>query len=437
MNQKTLSLITLSLLSLNVMAAEPATLKLIGDWELEVTYNGKTSKLTVVPPAPTIVKDELYKSLRDYRPTGGGWTRGTALRGVKAQECTSRHALVKTSLVVKSSTDANAIVYEDQKDYALTADWGTVGRLPKGRIKKGQPVYMSYEYIKLRIDAIVLTKEGTLAVRQGVAHPANPEPAPILPTDTRLANIWFNGHLQKLSDDNLFPILENAYPEPPKTTPSIAQKLIPRAYAKLVNGEKIRILAWGDSVTVGTFVPNPHINRWQNQFVTRLKAQFPKAQIELITEAWGGRNTSSYLNEPKGSIHNYQEKVLDVKPDLIITEFVNDAGLNEKGVFERYGRILNDFKNIGAEWIILTPHYVRPDWMGLKSEKNIDNDPRIYVQALRKFAAQNNIALADGSLRYGRLWRQGIPYASLMMNAINHPNPFGMKLFADALMALF
>jgi hypothetical protein len=45
--------------------------------------------------------------------------------------------------------------------------------------------------------------------------------------------------------------------------------------------------------------------------------------------------------------------------------------------------------------------------------------------------------VADASLRYGRLWRQGITYSTLMMNNINHPNTSGMGLFADALMSLF
>lgn len=44
-----------------------------------------------------------------------------------------------------------------------------------------------------------------------------------------------------------------------------------------------------------------------------------------MTEAWGGRNTDSYRNEPAGSVHNYKEKVPDLKPDLIVSEFVNDA----------------------------------------------------------------------------------------------------------------
>ena len=168
-----------------------------------------------------------------------------------------------------------------------------------------------------------------------------------------------------------------------------------------------------------------------------MRERFPKTDIELLTEAWGGRNTGSYLNEPPGSAHNYREKVLGAKPDLIVSEFVNDAGLNPQQVKERYGTLLADFQGIGAERIILTPHYVRPDWMGLLGEREIDEDPRAYVAGLRQFAAEHPVALADAALRYGRLWRQGIPYSTLMLNSINHPDARGMKIFADALMELF
>ena len=142
---------------------------------------------------------------------------------------------------------------------------------------------------------------------------------------------------------------------------------------------------------MGTFVPDWEHNRWQEQFVARLKARFPQANIELLTEAWGGRNTGSYLAEPPGSEHNYQEKVLATKPDLIVSEFVNDAGLTPAQVKERYGKLLADFQGIGAEWIILTPHYVRPDWMGLNRERDVDDDPRPYVAGLREFAAQTTL----------------------------------------------
>ena len=59
------------------------------------------------------------------------------------------------------------------------------------------------------------------------------------------------------------------------------------------------------------------------------------------------------------------------------------------------------------------------------------------MKGLRQFTARNQLALADASLRYGRLWRQGIPYSTLMLNSINHPDARGMRLFADSLLALF
>jgi lysophospholipase L1-like esterase len=198
----------------------------------------------------------------------------------------------------------------------------------------------------------------------------------------------------------------------------------------------LRILAWGDSVTDASYLPDRDRDSWQSQFVKRLRERFPQAEIELITEAWGGRNTASYLAEGPGSPHNYRDKVLGAKPDLIISEFVNDAGLSPAQVEQRYSQLLADFNAIGAEWIILTPHYVRPDWMGLARERMIDDDPRPYVAGLREFAERHQVALGDASQRWGRLWRQGIPYTTLLLNAINHPDARGMKLFADSLMVL-
>ena len=212
----------------------------------------------------------------------------------------------------------------------------------------------------------------------------------LAPGENRLANIFISGRLDALTEDHLFPILETAYPEPAETGLSVAERRLPKSLKKLQSGEPLKILAWGDSVT--TF------HRYQTMFVERLQARYPNAKIELVTEAWGGRNTGSYLSEPPGSEHNYQETVLNRKPDLIVSEFVNDAGLSEANVEERYGKLLADFGKIGAEWIILTPHYVRPSWMGLSSQRNIDEDPRPYVKAVRLFAQKNQVAVAEGSL---------------------------------------
>lgn len=411
----------------------PAQLKLIGPWQIEVRVQSPPIVATVdVAPAELFqVKGEVYSPVPLFNEKAwGGWQKGAALRAVKAQECTNRGLLVPESLVVRSGAQR----FELGKDYAADLEWGSFGRLPQGRIAADQPVEVDYQHGLLRIDSIVLDG-GRVTVRQGKPHPAAPLPPGAEGQGRLLANVFVAGRLAKLGPEHLFPVLETAYPEPPKTSPTPVEQWAPKALAKLRSGQALRLLAWGDSVTACGYLPAE--DRWQAQFVRRLEERFPQAKIELVTEAWGGRNTASYLAEPPGSQHNYQEKVLGAKPDLVVSEFVNDAGLSPEQVETRYGKLLADFRRVGAEWIILTPHYVRIDWMGLTSERQIDQDPRPYVTGLRQFSEKHQVPLADASLRWGRLWRQGIPFSTLHLNSINHPDARGMKLFVDSLMAVF
>ena len=428
-----LSICLISLLLAQV-APKPASFTLAGDWDLQVALEGAESQsLHVSPSVVTNVVAEKYSSLPLFNPKAGGWAKGMQLEGVRAQETTNPGLLDKESFSLRAGPGDDAQRFTPGLDFEIDLLWGTVGRLAGGKIEPEQEVFAAYRHAQMRLDAVAIDTSGKIVLRQGKPQAAAPILGELRPGDRHLGSIYLPGAMNKLSPDHLFPILETAYPERAiAKTPSIR-----RLVQRLESGQPLRILAWGDSVTDGAYLADKATERWQEQFVTRLRARFPKARIELVTQAWGGRNTGSYLAEPPGSPHNYRETVLGVKPDLIISEFVNDAGLKHKQVKERYGKLRADFKKIGAEWIILTPHYVRPDWMGLTKEREIDEDPRPYVAALRKFTARHKIPLADASLRYGRLWRQGIPYNTLMLNAINHPDKRGMQLFADALMALF
>ena len=416
-----------------------ADITLTGDWEIKVALTDPKTEaiLRIAPPQPIEVRAERYDSLPIYNPNGGGWNNGARLRSIANQETTTPFLLDAPTVIFHAGAKDDSETFRLHDDYDIEPRWGTFGRIAGGHIGENVAVFASYRYTPQRLDEVMLTADGKIELRPGEARSgscAAPEPRP---GERRLANIWLPGAIAKLTTDHLFPVLESAYPEPAKSTPSATEALLPKTMAKLRGTDKVRILAWGDSVTDGVYLPEPAKNRWQEQFVARLRERFPKAAIELVTEAWGGQSTGSYLNQPPGKPHNFQETVLNVKPDLIISEFVNDAGLNPSAVEQQYGRLLTDFTAIGAEWIILTPHYVRPDWMGLTRERDIDDDPRPYVAGLREFAARHQVALADAAKRYGRLWRQGIPHSILMMNSINHPDPRGQKIFADALMELF
>ena len=417
-----------------VFGQEAATFTLAGDWDVRVSLPGGVTGTVHVAPATMIrVTAEKYAAIPLFNPKAGGWVKGTQLTGVQAQETTSRNLLDTASFTLRAGPEADALLFTAGKDFEIDLSWGTFGRLPESRIGANQAVYASYRHGQMRVDSVVLTAGGRMELRQGEARAAAPAIRAVAAGERLLGNIYLPGFLTKLEPEHLFPALEPAFPESPKA----GNATVSRVVRRLENGETLRILAWGDSVTDASYLPKKETERWQEQFVSRLRTRFPKARIELLTQAWGGRNTGSYLAEPAGSAHNYRETVLGVKPDLIISEFVNDASLKPAQVEERYSALLSDFRGIGAEWIILTPHYVRPDWMELTREREIDNDPRPYVEGLRQFAAHYDVGLADASLRWGRLWRQGLPYSTLLVNAINHPNAQGMKLFADALMALF
>jgi lysophospholipase L1-like esterase len=411
------------------LAQQPASFTIAGDWEVRVG----SQMLHVTPPEVIAVTAEKYTSIPLFNPKAGGWVKGAQMRGVKALETTSPHLLDEASFALRAGPEPDAPLFTKGVDYEADLSWGTFGRLADGRIKPDRAVFASYRYTPMRLDTVVLTAAGQTVLRQGEPRAAAPAAPAVNAGERRLGNIYLPGFVARLEPDLLFPVLEQSYPEPPKVANAIVTRLVKRLNA----GGPLRILAWGDSVTDGGYLPDKKTERWQEQFVARLRERFPKARIELITQAWGGRNTGSYLKEPPGSPHNYRETVLDAKPDLVVSEFVNDASLKPAQVEERYSKLLADFQSIGAEWIILTPHYVRPDWMGLTRERDIDDDPRPYVAGLRQFAATHDVALADASLRWGRLWRQGIPYNTLLVNSINHPNAQGMRIFADALMALF
>jgi len=427
------SLVLFSLLISLAVQAAPPSLRVVGDWEIEVslTNGGRElrTNLMVSPPQPICVTNEICEHLDDWI-SQSGWAR-KKIAGLTDGLCSARFVLDETSLVVRSGPDDSAMVFEPGKDFRVDVEWSGIGRVTGGRIGSNQPVYLNYRYQKRRLDSVVLTSEGALEIRSGIPHIAMPMPPPLALGETRLANIWLPENIKKLGPSNCFPILEPNFPEPPKSSPSDAEKLLPKTIATLRAGGHLKILAWGDSVTQGYLGED----QWQSQFVRRLKERFPKADIELVTVGWGAHNSQDFLDAPPGHAANYAEKVLAAKPDLVVSEFVNDVPLDVAKVEQNYQKFLADFRTISAEWIILTPHY--NSFMNLMSERDLDDDPRVYVKMVRRFAPENGIALADASIRYGHLWREGIPYSTLMVNTANHPDARGMKLFADSLMALF
>lgn len=418
-------------------------IEITGDWQVRVLpgtlKRGKT-KIAVrqaqtfnVSPATLLhIRDEKYENLPLFDANAAPWARGAKLRQLTTFETTATGSLVSESLVLKSG-QGDAPHYIAGKDYAIEPMWATIGRLPRG-ISENQPVWADYDCGWSRIDTLVVNRQGAVTLQQGMAHNATPPPPALNKDETALANLWIPARLPKMTTENLYPIIEPTYPEPKRRQPS-AVTLLPKTWAKLRSGQPLHILAWGDSVTAGGQASTP-AHQYQNRFVTLLKKQFPSCSLRLTTAGWGGRNSDSFLKEPPDAEFNFERAVLAPRPDLIVMEFVNDAWMTPEIVEDKYTALLKRFNDIGAEWIMLTPHFVRPDWMG-KNSVRVETDPRPYVEGVRQFTARHGVALADASLRWGHLVKEGIPYVTLLSNSINHPDDRGHELFALALMELF
>lgn len=426
--------------TLSVVAVQAApSAVIVGDWQIRVSSPGSPETTLTVTPATRIrVTDEKYNTLTVYNEKAAPWQHGLKLRGVTTVETTAPDALDSATVRIKSGPGDTPLLAADT-DYKLEPRWGTFGSIPGGKAA-GVPVWADYEFGRGRIDSIVREASGKIVLRQGVPHISNPLPPEIAAGETRLFNLWIRARLEKLTDEAVFPITETAYPAAVGATP-VAQSHLPKTWAKLNSGGRgtLHILAWGDSVTAGGQASD-EAHHYQQQFLVRLRKRFPDAKIELTTVAWGGRTTAAFLAEPPGSEHNFQEKVLDARPDLVIMEFVNDAGLSAAQIEERYGMLLGRFREVGAEWAILTPHFVWGEWMGTGTAK-VTHDPRPYVAGLRAFTTKRDsepgLALADTSRHWEHLAAQGIPYQTLLVNSLNHPDDRGHAIFADALMELF
>jgi len=379
------------------------------------------------------VRDEKQDSLPLFNPNTGGWMKGAKLNKLITVECTATGLLLPETVQIKAA-QGEGTPFTHGTDYEMDGFWATFGRKDGGAIQEGQPVWVDYDYIPCRLDSIVVDQAGKLKYMEGKPGTALVHPPTLSSGETAIVNIWLEGKMDGLSDNNLFPIEEVAKPQ--TTGKAQAEKLLPKTLAKLRAGQEVTIVAWGDSVTEGGGVETTPELRYQNQFARRLEQQFPQAKIKMLTAGWGGRCSQNYLDAPRGDTKDFVRDVLEPKPDLVTIEFVNDAYYNEEQTQIQYKKIMDILSGNGSEVILITPHLVRPDWMQVTSMK-FDEDPRPYVHGLRRFAQENGVALADTSRLWCTLWRQGIPYITLEANSINHPDARGHRMFAEALMGVF
>jgi lysophospholipase L1-like esterase len=293
--------------------------------------------------------------------------------------------LVKGSVSVRSTFypgQANTVVYEAGRDYAVDYAAGTIARTADSRI----PDFST--------NMLYGKKEFNHGDYPGFGNRAF------------FAYVDYEAHDASLLCE-----------------PRDQSALLPKTVAKLRKGGPFKIVAFGDSITAGIDAGSPEVV-FHAQWARYLSDRFPRAQITVENGATNGGSTGSEL--PR-----MQEKVLDRSPDLVIIGFgMNDHNISGPSP-EQFAENLKTMvaqirEKTGAEVILYSAFTPNPDW------KYGTHRMALFAEATRRAAEESGCAYADV---FG-LWTKVLlrkDLCSLLANDINHPSDFGHWLYFQAL----
>jgi lysophospholipase L1-like esterase len=195
--------------------------------------------------------------------------------------------------------------------------------------------------------------------------------------------------------------------------------LLGATHTKLLNGQSVKIIAFGDSIAAGGNASRPNLIFWQ-RWADELQRKYPRARITAVNGATGGDTTVQGLKR-------LPTKVLAEKPDLVLIGF----GMNDQNVG---GVPLPEFKKnlekmvaliraqTGADIILFSAFPPNPHWK-FGSHRMAE-----YAAATAQAARETACAYADVFGNWQSLAARKKP-EDLLGNNINHPNDFGHWIY--------
>lgn len=403
-------------------------------WLLSIISCVSLAQVVKVKPAAFVtIKRDVIKLSKDKPDT---WASGTPLPGLQ----TGYRAGLgpRSGAPVPGALDPASVIVKrghqhlvEGKDYVFDHKWGTFGIGPHSRVALGDDVTVTYRYSTLRLDSLVRTASGRIVLKEGKADISTPHPPELAPGEARILNL-FVPYFSDGNNADSFPISESA--REAMTATSVGR--VPKTLTKLRSGQAVNIVCWGDSITDGGDASAPD-RRYPHLFEEALRKKFPAANVSVTVVAAGGSSSPQWLYPEKfpytfSSRKLGWDQVIATKPDLVTIEFINDGFVDAQTISTTYKDVLTRLQAIGAEVILITPSFANLDYMGFKTLR--DTDSRPYVAFLRNLSQKNQLAIADVAARWQHLYKEGIPYITLLNNGTNHPDDRGHQMFVDELM---
>lgn len=211
--------------------------------------------------------------------------------------------------------------------------------------------------------------------------------------------------------------------------PAIAEGILTKTLAHLRAGEPLKVVVAGDSIAAGgdasgTFGSPPRMPPFPQLFVDQLEATYG-SDVALTNLAVGGTSVAQGVEA--------LPKYVAEKPDLLIVAFgMNDVGRRDPAWFgATTKKLLDGIRETlpETEVLLVAPMIGNEEWVHTPREMF-----PLYRDELAKLAGPG-VALADVTSVWATLL-QHKRHLDMTGNGLNHPNDFGHRLYAQALLGL-
>ena len=213
------------------------------------------------------------------------------------------------------------------------------------------------------------------------------------------------------------------------STPTFAGARLPRTIARLRQREPLILCIVGDSISEGytasSFIGVPPHQPPYGPLVAAGLEQAYRSKVTLHNLATAGWTSDDGLYAVDAAAAE--------QPDLVIVAFgMNDAGYNDpRSYAANIQAIVESIHHAapGAEFVLVSSMLPNPEWHYPLIERFAG-----YRDALASLCGPG-IVLADLTTLWADLMTRKSPY-DLTGNGINHPNDFGHRLYAGAILSL-
>ncbi len=211
--------------------------------------------------------------------------------------------------------------------------------------------------------------------------------------------------------------------------PSYRGDKLKKTVAKLKNGEELRIVFYGDSITTGANSSNtqaPYAPIWTTLVTRSLAAAYDNPNIVEINTAVGG-TTSSW------GVENARELAAAHDPDLVVLAFgMNDAGKSAAEYGWNISRIICRVRqsNKDAEFILVSPMLPNREAKGFFGNQGSFENALEQLDCLWEGVAVAPVwSMHEYMLKTKR-------YYDMTGNNVNHPNDYLARVYAQTTAAL-